>query len=156
MKLIRRAIGVVLGYLTVAVTLIVCMTVAAILLGADRVFVGDTWQSSGIWNALSIVLGFIAGYIGGMVATFFGGGRSSGYGLVFVMVVFGIAALVISMVTAVDPSPPARPAVMEFSGWMSASTYSRQPIWLLVTTQLVGAFGAIRGTRFVRSKESVK
>lgn len=156
MKMFRPLFGAVLGYLTVALTLMVGMTAGAMLVGADRVFVADTWQSSDLWNGYALVLGVIAAFHGGIVATWWGGSKRAGRLLAAVVFALGIVMVAASVAQSVDAEPPARPAVMTFANWGEASKYSRQPTWLSVAMPITGAIGVIAGMRFIAKKKGIK
>ncbi|MSQ89859.1 MAG: hypothetical protein EXS01_00480 [Phycisphaerales bacterium] len=91
------------------------MSVAAMALGADRVFVGGGWESSTLWNTLAFALNLSAAFLGGIVATWWGGRRFAGYGLAVVILALGTLMVISTEFILVDRSvPPTRPAVMEF------------------------------------------
>lgn len=155
MKIFRPLFGAVLGYLTTALTVMVGMTVAAMTLGADRVFVGTTWQSSDLWNTLAIVLGAIAAFLGGIVATWWGGSKRAGRLLAAIIIALGIVASAATVGQSVMKDPPARPAVMTFADWGNSSKYSRQPVWFTVAMPIVGAVGVVLGMRFIARKKGI-
>ncbi|MDA0213989.1 MAG: hypothetical protein O2875_01335, partial [Planctomycetota bacterium] len=56
MKSFRILFGIVLGYVAVALMVMVGMTLGAFLLGANQVFVGDSWVTSNLWNVFALLL----------------------------------------------------------------------------------------------------
>ena len=153
MKFFRILFGVVLGYVAVALIITVGMTIGAFLLGANRVFVGDSWQPSPAWNIFAMMLNIAAAYFGGFTAAWWGGRSSSGYGLAVALVVLGTLQVVVDNNRTIDLNPPPRPATMELTDWAMTGKYVRPPMWLSITSMSIGVVGVVAGTNhLVRRK----
>ncbi len=135
MKIFRPLLGIVLGYLTMAVSVMIAMTLGAVLLGADRVFDGLTGEQSNLWIGYALALGVGAAFLGGIVATWWGGHTWAGYGLAAVLLVFGF----LSMFSEISRAVP-----------------TIAPRWLLAATPIAGLVGALTGTSFISRRKSIK
>ncbi len=155
MKFFRILFGVVLGYLSIAISLRIAMTAAAWKFGADRVFVAESWQLSDIWNALSCVLSLVAAFLGGVVAAWWGGRRLAGTLLAIVIVVLGTLTLFVAITRPAVEAPP-RPVVMTLSDWEKTGQYSIQPMWMLLVTPVLSVIGVVAGTRYIARRQANK
>ncbi len=154
MIIFRFLLGVILGYVAMALIILVGMTVGAFVFGAERVFVGDSWQPSQLWNIFAITLSAIAAFFGGFVATWWGGRTLSGYGLAGVVLAFGLLAMVTTMNREMPSNPPPRPIPMQLRDWGMTAQYATQPTWLLASTPIIGMVGVVIGTIYLDRRKS--
>ena len=147
MKFFRILFGIVLGYAAVALMVMVGMTLGAFLLGANQVFVGDSWVTSNLWNIFALLLSVTCAFFGGFTAAWWGGRSASGYGLAVALLVFGSLQIVVDKNRAIDLNPPPRPTVMVFADWSNTVNYARPPLWLAVSSMSLGVVGVVAGTR---------
>ena len=153
MKFFRILFGVVLGYVAVALMVSIGMTLGAFLLGANRVFVGDLWMTSSVWNIFALVLSVICAFFGGFTAAWWGGRSASGYGLAVAILVFGSLQIIVDKNRALDLNPPPRPTTMALTDWAKTGSYARPPLWLAVSSMSLGVVGVVAGTRHLSRRK---
>ena len=153
MKFFRILFGVVLGYVAVALMVLIGMTLGAFLLGADQVFVADSWVTSNVWNIFALVLSVICAFFGGFTAAWWGGRSASGYGLAVAILVLGSLQIVIDKNKSIDLNPPPRPTTMSLSDWSLTGKYARPPLWLAVSSMSLGVVGVVAGTRYLNRRK---
>jgi hypothetical protein len=140
--MLRSIVGVIVGYLVMAVVAFTVYTAAYLGLGTDRVFEADTYALSGIWIGLTIVVTFIAGLIGGLTCAAISKSRTTG--LVFALIVF-----VLSLVFAVphimkDHTPVARTGDVSN---LEAMQKAQPPAWLCLLNPFLAGAAVLMGTR---------
>ena len=65
--MLRKIIGVVAGYVIMALLIFILFTLLYLVIGADGAFQPGNYQASGTWLVLSFILGLIAAVVGGFV-----------------------------------------------------------------------------------------
>jgi len=154
MIIFRFLFGVILGYVAIALIKLVGMTVGVFGMGAERVFVGDSWQLSHLWNIFAITVSAIAAFFGGFVATWWGGRTLSGYGLAGVVLAFGLLTMVAIMNRETPSNPPPRPIPMQLRDWGMTDQYATPPTWLLASAPIIGMVGVVVGTIYLGRRKS--
>ncbi len=139
----KNLIAVVLGYLVMAVLVMVFLTVLYQLLGADRAFVEGSYAVSGTWSVLSLVLSLFAALIGGLVCARLSQSRSA----VIALAAFAFAMGVIFSIPSFLGGDPAVAARVGDIGNMQAFQNAVTPGWVAVLTAVVGAVGVLVGGR---------
>ncbi len=138
-----RTIGaVVLGYIVMAAAIFATFSLAYRAMGADRAYLPGSYDVSTLWLAVSIVLSFVAAFIGGRVAAKIGGTRAV-RGLVGVVVVLGLMTAIWSMMSN-EPDPGPR---TENVPTMQAMTKSQTPAWIEWANIVIGVAGTLVGGR---------
>lgn len=146
----RAILAVVLGYLTMAVIVFVCFSVAYQVLGADGSFEEGRFASSMAWNAMSIVVGLVAAWFGGMICARVAPRPRPLYALIILVLVFG--ALSAFMAMNEDKIPGSRSGDV---GQFEAMTKAVMPVWISFLNPIIGAIGLfIGGSRARRGKTS--
>ncbi|MDO9695736.1 MAG: hypothetical protein Q7W56_13535 [Candidatus Latescibacteria bacterium] len=143
--MLRAAAGLVLGYLVMAGTVVILMSLAWMATGPGFAFRGGSLDTSTGWSLLSMGLGLVCAGFGGRVAARF----SSHAVPLLAGVVF-----VLGLLSAFGPAPD-RPAlekpVAELSVFEAAS-YAVQPQWYRYAIPLVGAAGVLLGGAWRRTR----
>ena len=155
--MLRAILGVIGGYVVMAVLVLVAMYVAWMIFGSDGAFEAGTFVPSMAWIITSFVVGLIAAIIGGCVCSRIAIGTKPVLVLAAIVFVFGVAIAVLS--------PLARQVTVGEGGELTiaerqepkvrtgdeniceAMTEAEQPAWVLYLNPVIGAFGVIIGGR---------
>ena len=146
--MVRAAIGVIIGYLAMAIFVFATFSMAYLILGAEGSFKPGTYEPSMFWIVMSFALSLIAAIVGGFVcATIARGGRTP--------LVLAALVLVLGMLFAIPVLRARRDAggMMRAGGVsnMEAMQKAKQPVWVALLTPLVGAAGVFIGARMGRT-----
>ncbi len=144
MAVVKAIVAIVVGYLSMAVTVFVSFTAAYLIMGPDRAYKPGSYDVSTLWLASSIVLGFFAAIIGGLVCALVAGRGSK-----VPMILAGLALvlgliLAIGVIMAPEAAPEVRPPDV---GLLEAMSKSKQPGFAAVLNAFIGAVGVIIGAR---------
>ena len=138
-----RLIGsVVVGYIVMFCVVFLVFTGAYFALGADRAFLPGSYDASMLWNVLSIVLGFAAAVIGGMVCAMIAMDARGPKWLAALVFVIGIAFAI--PVLRQSPVSEPRPAGLSM---MEAMGKARQTPWTALLNPVIGVLGVMVGGR---------
>jgi hypothetical protein len=137
----RAVLGVIVGYIVMAVLVVIMFSVAYLGMGTDRAFKTGTYDPSLLWIVVSLVLGLIAAIAGGWVCAMVARpGSKAPKVLAGIVVVAGLAMAGLS--AAKQPPPEVRSgAVSNFEAMQRART----PLWVALTNPIVGAIGIVIG-----------
>lgn len=135
----RSILAVILGYLAMAVFVIVSLTVAFLVLGVSRVYQEGSWEVSTTWITASIVLGFAAAVIGGQVCARIAPRPKPLFVLIGIVIVAGLA-MAPGNVGHEDPGPRGEEVSVT-----EVMANSRQPDWVDWLNPSIGAIGLFRG-----------
>jgi len=144
----RVILGVIVGYLTMAILVMLSLTLAWMALGSEHVFVGGSNQTTPLWSALTLFEGFFAAIFGGWICARAAGGsaRNAVRALAGVVLVLGIVSGLMTLRASEDPNATktlSKPA-SEIS-FMEAGREGQQPTWYLLSLPWVGALGVLLG-----------
>jgi hypothetical protein len=149
--MLRNVLSVIAGYAAMFVFVFVTFTVAYLILGAEGSFQPGTYEVSGAWALLSIVLGLAAAILGGWVCMAIARNSKVAMVLAAVVLVLGILMAIPAFSEGGDDRPLVRGGDV---GNMEAMQYARQPVWLLLLNPLLGAFGVILGSRMYKGNKA--
>lgn len=141
--MLRAIAAVVVGYLTMFVLVFVTFTAAYLGMGPDRAFEPDTYDVSGLWLIVSLVLGTLAAVAGGYVCAMIGRRRMPVRALAALVLGLGLA-LAIPAVLAGNKEHKARSGEVSNTEAMQGA---RQPGWFALLNPLIGAAGVVLGAR---------
>jgi hypothetical protein len=145
-----RSIGAVIaGYLALFVITFVSFTITYQVLRADGSFKPGTYDASGTWIAISIIVGLITAIVGGWVCATIAKGRGAVWGLVVLVLVLGIAGAVVEMTATKPEAPPRLGDVPMFE----AMTHARQPVGLCWLFPVIGSVGVLLGAQLKRPRQ---
>jgi len=139
----KNAAGVILGYLSMVVVVMVSFTGLYQVLGADGAFAAGSYDISTTWAVSSLVLSLVAALVGGFVCARIAGTRAAVTTLAALVLVLGLL-LSIPSFTAGDPLMAARAG--DVGNW-EAMQNAIQPAWIAVLTPILGAIGVMMGGR---------
>lgn len=141
--MVRAILGVIAGYLVMAILVFCFLTAAYLAMGADAAFRTGTYNVSMMWIIVSCLLGLVAAIVGGLVCAAIS--RSKRAVLVLAGIVFVLGILIaIPALTTIDLRPNNR------SGSVSniqAMQQARTPTWLALVNPFLGAAGVLIGSR---------
>jgi hypothetical protein len=140
--MVRAIAGVVVGYLVMSVLVIAVMAIAVTVLGAERAFKPNVWEPSILWVALTLVVGFLAAMVGGLLcAVVAPRGSKAPIVLAGISLLLG---LIIAIFVAMAPPPasnvrPPNPTMADMA------QNSRTPVWVALLNPLVAVAGIMAG-----------
>jgi hypothetical protein len=146
--MLRAVLGVILGYLTMAVLVFVLFTAAYFAMGADGAFQPGSYDVSTLWLGVSIVLGFVAAVVGGIVCAAISRLPKPPLVLAVVVLVLGILSA-IPVLTTSPGDQEIRPGDVSN---MDAMMKARQPVWTAFLNPVIGVVGVLTGARLRRSQ----
>ncbi len=135
--------GVVVGYVVMLAVVFGLMSLAWMVLGAEGAFQPGTFQVTGTWIALSIVVALLAAVAGGWACARITLDPRAIRLLVGLVVVLGVI-FAIPVLTAPAGPPTPRP---EGLAMMEAMKQGVQPAWVALLNPALGAIGALIGSR---------
>ncbi len=136
--------GVIVGYLSIFVTVFALMWAAYAVLGAASVFQPNSWDVSAVWIVVSIAVGLAAAVDGGFVCALISKNPIGPKILIGVLVVLGVLfAIPVILASGGEAAGPRPETVPMFDAMMKA----KQPVWVALVNPLVGAVGVIIGAK---------
>ena len=140
--MLRNILGVIGGYLTMFLFVFITFTVVYLILGTEGSFQPGSYEVSGIWVVISIILSIIAAVIGGLVCVLIAKNQKAGAILAVVVLVLGLA-MAIPVLLAPDSNIE---RTSDVDG-MQAMSMAKQPIFIALLNPLIGAVGVLYGSR---------
>ena len=148
MEHVRNVGGAVLGYVVMALVVMVLFTGLWLALGAEGSFETGTWEVSWVWSLGSIVVGLLAGVLGGFVCSKVAVDDRGFWMLVVLVVILGVYSALNPVAGSAGPRP-------EDVGVAEAMTGAQQPAWLGWLNPLLGVVGAWFGSRLAKRASSI-
>jgi hypothetical protein len=146
-----RAIGgVILGYIAMAVAVMITLTVAYLVLGLDGSFKEGSWDASMTWLIVSGVLGLAAAIVGGLVCTLISRGGKAPMVLAGIVLVLGLLMALPIVMAEDDPASHVRTG--DANNWEAMSN-AKQPAANALLTPIIGAVGVMIGAGLKRNKK---
>jgi hypothetical protein len=136
----RTIAGVLVGYLVMALVVFAVFSLAYMAMGADRAFQPGTYAPSAVWVVLSLVLSFLAAWVGGRVCAGIARNPKAVVALAVLVLVLGVVFAMPVMRRTGDPAPRSGTV-----GNMQAMQQAHMPLWVALLTPLVGAAGVVVG-----------
>ncbi len=144
--MVRNIIGVVVGYVAIFLAVFITYSLAFLVLGVDGSYQEGSYNVSGIWIIVSLVLSFVSAAVGGYVCKLIAKQDQA-------VKILAVVALVLGFIMAYgeaskvheDLTRPAEVAVME------AMMKSVQPPWVGFVVTLIQVGGVLYGGRLVRA-----
>jgi len=143
----RSVIGVVAGYIVMAVIVMALLSAAFLVLGADGAFRPGTYEVGAIWLSLNIVVGLAAAILGGIVCAGVARGSRAPTALGLLVLVLG---LVIAIAGVMAPNPESSSVRHAGADRLDAMMNARQPTWIMFLNPFLGAGGVMIGARLKR------
>ncbi len=137
----RKILGVIVGYVVMALLVFLTFSVAYLAMGANHAFKPGTYNVSLRWTALSFVLSLIAAIVGGYTCALIARSTRAAQVLAGIVLVLGII-IAIPALTGSDTRPNTRPADVPN---MQAMQSARTPGWVAILNPIVGVVGVLVG-----------
>ena len=148
--MVRNILGVIVGYIAMAVFVFLAFTIVYLVLGADGAFEPGTYKVSTIWIIMSIVLSLIAAILGGWICTKKEKNHKAGMILAGIVLVLGIVfALPALNVSDEEMNKVRDGSVPNFEAMQNA----KQPASSAILNPILGAVGIFIGTRLKKEKK---
>ncbi len=148
--MLKKILGVVAGYLVMAVFVFVTFGITFMILGTEGSFQSGSYEVSGAWIVASIVLSFIAAILGGLTCYAIGKSFAASIVLAGIVLIFGIL-MAIPTLADVDEEALVRGGDVAM---MDAMQAAHQPAWLAFLNPLIGAAGVVIGARLRKKPAS--
>jgi uncharacterized membrane protein len=146
--MLRAILGVVVGYIAMAVFVFCLFTIAYLAMGADAAFRAGTYEVSMLWIVVSIVLSFIAALIGGFVCAVLSRSKRAVQVLAGIVLVLGIL-VAIPVLMGNDVRPNVRTGNVPN---LQAMQNARTPKWIALLNPVIGAVGVLVGAGLKKTK----
>lgn len=138
--MLRKVLGVIGGYVFVAIFTILCLLGTYSVMGTEWAFKPESFEASIGWSLGSVVYGFVGAVIAGWLCRLISNSRGAVIALAGVFIVLGIS---LAIYTMMQPKPiEKRPSDMSF---VAAGEKAYSPDWYNFMIPIVGAAGAIIG-----------
>lgn len=148
-----RAIGaVIVGYLTIFVFTFITFSAAYLGMGTERAFQPGSYEVTGLWLAVSFVLGFAGAVAGGWVCAAIARNTTP------VMVLAGLVlalGILVAMAVASSGAPTGPTTRSSEVGNLEAMRHARQPLWVALINPVVGVAGVMLGAQMKKPKPPV-
>jgi hypothetical protein len=144
--MLKSIVGIIVGYLVMALVAFAAYTAAYLGLGAERVFEPDSYALSGVWIGLMIAITLIAGLLGGLTCAAISKNRTAG--LVFALIVFGL-----SLVMAVPHIMKGNTPIVRAGDVpnLEAMKLAQPPAWLCMLNPILGGVAVLLGSRMKKN-----
>lgn len=142
--MLRLILAVVLGCLVFAALVMGLLTGAYLVMGSERAFLPDSYDVSPSWVGLSLVVGFLAAWVGGWVAARVGRGRGATLGLAGLVLLAGVVVAVMETRHTPSETPLVRDRALSNT---EAMRQAQQPPWIAWVNPLIGVAGVLVGGR---------
>ena len=142
--MLRNIFAAIVGYVAMAAAHFALFSLLWLTAGPSRAFEPGSWEVSGGWVLVQVVLGLVGAYIGGQVCAWVAHDAKGAAILIGLVIVLGVVNALISAEMAAGPRP-------DDVTMMEATAGARQPVWYLWLNPLIGAVGVWFGTRRLRA-----
>ena len=147
----RKILGVIAGYISMAVVVFIFFTILYIILGTEGSFEPNSFQVSMVWIIASIILGFVAAVFGGYICTWIAKDKKAAMFLAGLVLVLGIIMALPKLSAPADQANKVRSAKLSN---MEAMQQAEQPASILILNPILGAVGIFFGARLRKEKQA--
>ena len=142
---LRNVGGAVLGYIAMALVVMAMFTGLWLVIGAEGSFEPGTWEVSGVWSLASIVVGLLAGVLGGFVCSKVAVDDRGLWMLIVLVIILGVYSALYPVTGGAGPR-------LDDVGMAEAMMGAQQPAWLTWLNPFLGGVGAWFGSRLAKGK----
>jgi hypothetical protein len=140
--MLKSILGVIVGYIVMAIFSFAIFSCAYLGLGVERVFEAESYHVSTIWMVIMIAFALIGGILGGWVCAAIS--KSKGACMAFAGIVLALGLIVSIMTKMKDHPETARTGdVPNLEAMQKAQT----PTWLCLLNPVLCAAGVLLGAR---------
>ena len=147
--MVRAILGVVVGYVVMALLIFMTFSVVYLAMGASGAFKPGTFDPSLLWIVVSFFLSFIAALVGGYTCAVIAKTKRAAQVLAGIVVVLGVL-VAIPALRATDTRPNTRTGDVPN---MEAMQNARTPGWVALMNPLIGAVGVMVGAGLKQARE---
>jgi hypothetical protein len=144
--MLKSILGVIVGYVVMAIFSFAAFTCAYLGLGVERVFEAGSYDVSTIWMVVMIVLSLIGGILGGLICVAIS--RSKKACMAFAVIILVLGLIVAIMTKMKDHPDTARTGDVPN---LQAMQMAQTPTWLCMLTPVLGAAGVVLGARMKKT-----
>ena len=142
--MLRNILAAIVGYVAMAAVLFALFSLLWVALGPSRAFQPGSWDVSAGWALGSVVLGFVAAYIGGRACAGVAHDARAATILIALVIVLGVVNALMPVETAAGPRP-------DDVSMMEATAGASHSAWFLWLNPLLGAVGVWFGSKRLRA-----
>ena len=144
--MLKSIVGIIVGYLVMALVAFAAYTAAYFGLGVERVFEPGSYTVSGLWIGLMIAITVIAGMLGGLTCAAISKNRTTG--LVFAVIVFGL-----SLVMAIPHIMKGNTSTVRAGDVpnLQAMQLAQCPSWFSMLNPVLGGVAVLLGSRMKKN-----
>ena len=142
--MMRRILGVVLGYATMAVFIFLTFSLLYLILGADGSFEPKSYDVSLIWIIISFIFGIIAAVLGGYVCVLISKSQTPSMVLSALVLVIGLTLGISQLGPQINEVQEVR--TESVPNW-DAMQKAKQPAFILLMNPIIGALSVLGGSR---------
>jgi hypothetical protein len=135
--MVKSIVGVVVGYLSMAVFVFVTFSITYLAMGADSAFQAGSYDVSTLWIVVSFVLSVVAAAVGGFVCAAIAKNMTACYVLAGIVLVLGLLMAIPVLTSGYEGMPEVRDGSV---GNFEAMQYARQPAWIALLNPPVESF----------------
>jgi len=144
--MLKSIVGIVVGYVVMALVGFAVYTAAYFGLGVDRVFEPDSYAISGLWIGLMIAITVIAGILGGLTCAAISKNQTTG--LIFALIVFGLNLVMALRHIMQDQRPTVRTGDVPN---LQAMQMAQPPNWFCILNPILAGVSVLMGSRMKKS-----
>lgn len=144
----RKIIGIVVGYITMFVFVVISFTILFLIFGSDGAFEPGSYQVTVTWIIISFILGLVASILGGLVCVLISKDRKAALWLAGMVLVLGFALAIPALSETNGGIKKAREGAVDN---MEAMENAKQPPFTLILNPIIGAVGVIAGSRLKKT-----
>jgi len=142
--MVKNIISVIVGYIVMGGCVFVAFTAAYRVLGAEGSFQPGSFEVSGIWSVISVIVGTVASLSGGLACAAISKNKKAVVWLAALVLVLGFVSAV--METKKKSGEVLPPRTAEISN-REAMVNARTPLWMLILNPLIGVAGVLSAGR---------
>ena len=147
----RNIIGVIVGYIVMALFIFISFTILYAILGTENSFQPGSFEVSGTWIVFSFLLGIVAALLGGLTCILISKNQKAVLALAGIVLILGLIMAIPTL------SGPESSEVMIRSGdvgGMDAMQKAITPSWISFLNPIIGAVFVYLGARLRKEKKS--
>jgi peptidoglycan/LPS O-acetylase OafA/YrhL len=143
---LRIIAGIIVGWIVMAILVMVVFLIAWLALGDEGTFQPDTYWTTNTFNIAVLGGGTVAAIVGGLVCALITRKAIAPFVLAAIVLALGLASAAMEMN---KPDPPARTDDVTMQ---SIATHGKEPMWFAFTSPALAAVGIVIGSRLVSAK----
>jgi hypothetical protein len=140
--MVRAVVGVIVGYIAMAIFITVVLIGAFLALGVDRAFQPDSYEVSTLWLVISTVISFCSALLGGYVCIAVSKKMGACQALAVIVVILGLLLCIPAMKRGDGPNVRAGEVPA-----LQAMQLGVAPPWVHMLNPVLAAFGVLLGAR---------